>query len=132
MPSTSQVLSKANNTCTLFLAKLATKTKRPKSKPCYNLFMDNPTSKIIPILQKYGIKKAAYFGSYARGSNTKNSDLDILVDCPSEMDLLDLIGCEQEIEDILKIEIDLITYKGLSPIIEKQVLQEQKVFYAIQ
>ena len=35
---------------------------------------------IMPILKKNKIKKAGIFGSYARGEETKNSDIDILIE----------------------------------------------------
>jgi len=38
------------------------------------------TQKTIPVLKKYGVAKAAVFGSYARGEAKKNSDIDLLVD----------------------------------------------------
>ena len=34
--------------------------------------------KIIPILKRQGVTKAAFFGSVARGEANKNSDVDIL------------------------------------------------------
>lgn len=36
--------------------------------------------KIIPILRRYGVKKAAIFGSFVRGEAKKKSDIDILVE----------------------------------------------------
>lgn len=44
--------------------------------------------KIIPILKKNDVIKAGIFGSYARGEETKNSDLDILVKTKKSMSLL--------------------------------------------
>ena len=34
---------------------------------------------IVDVLKKHGVKKAGIFGSYARGEQKKNSDVDILV-----------------------------------------------------
>jgi len=36
--------------------------------------------KSVPILKRHGIRKAAIFGSYVRGEETKDSDIDILVE----------------------------------------------------
>ena len=38
--------------------------------------------KALPILKKYGVAKAGIFGSYVRGENKKNSDIDILIQPP--------------------------------------------------
>ena len=43
--------------------------------------------KITPILQRYGIKKAAIFGSFAKGEAKTSSDVDILVEIKSDMSL---------------------------------------------
>ena len=43
--------------------------------------------KITPILQQYGITKAAIFGSLAKGEVKPDSDVDILVEIKSDMSL---------------------------------------------
>jgi uncharacterized protein len=67
--------------------------------------------------------KVGIFGSYARGENSPNSDLDILVylDYSKKISLLDLIGVEQEISDALGIKVDLVTEKSLHPLVRPYV-----------
>jgi hypothetical protein len=48
------------------------------------------------------------FGSFARGENDRNSDLDILIDVEQPVDLLEIIGLEQELTEKLGIKVDLI------------------------
>lgn len=55
-------------------------------------------SKISPILKKNGVKKAAIFGSYARGEEKKKSDVDIWIELDDEKSLFDLIGLQLELE----------------------------------
>src|SRR4051812_42209962 len=43
--------------------------------------------KVYPILKKAFVKKAVIFGSYARGDNTNESDIDMLVDLPTKATL---------------------------------------------
>ena len=59
--------------------------------------------KILSILKKYGIKKAALFGSFARGEQKPDSDIDILVKFKDRENktLLDLVGLEMELVDVL-------------------------------
>ena len=59
--------------------------------------------KIRKVLKKYEIVKAGIFGSYARGEQKKNSDIDILIEFNGS--LLKLVGLEREIEENLKINI---------------------------
>jgi hypothetical protein len=83
--------------------------------------------KITPILQRYGIKKAAIFGSLAKGEAKTSSDIDILVEIKSDMSLLDFIGIKIELEEALKIKVDLVEYETIKPIIKERILAEQVV-----
>jgi hypothetical protein len=83
--------------------------------------------KITPILQRYGIKKAAIFGSLAKGEAKTSSDIDILVEIKSDMSLLDYIGIKLELEEALKMRVDLVEYDTIKPIIKERILAEQVV-----
>ena len=77
--------------------------------------IDAKTKKIIvEILKKHGVKRAAVFGSFARGEQKKRSDIDILVKTPSNMSLLGFIGMENELKDALKRKIDLAGSRAVS------------------
>jgi predicted nucleotidyltransferase len=83
--------------------------------------------RIIPILERYGIKKAAIFGSLAKGEAKTSSDVDILVEIKSDMSLIDFIGIKLELEEALKMRIDLVEYDTIKPIIKERILAEQVV-----
>lgn len=61
------------------------------------------------------------FGSYARGQNNQDSDLDLLVDFEEPLNLLELIGLEQQLTEKLNIKVDLITKRSLSPYLKNHV-----------
>jgi len=69
------------------------------------------------------ISKAYLFGSYARNEQTQESDVDILVDFEKQANLFDLIGLQQNLSELLKLKVDLLSSKGVSkfmlPYIEK-------------
>lgn len=69
----------------------------------------------------------AVFGSYARGEQDLESDLDLLIDFNSQVNLLDIIGLEQELSEILGIKVDLITLNSvndrLRPYIQKDLIR---------
>jgi predicted nucleotidyltransferase len=81
--------------------------------------MDNLNS-IIEILQKhkselvdkYGLSQLAIFGSYARRQERENSDVDILVEFNRPIGL-EFIDLAEELEQILKIKVDLVSKKGI-------------------
>ena len=83
--------------------------------------------KIISILKDYNVKRAAIFGSFARGDTKKNSDIDILVEFKGEKSLLDLVGLKLELEESLKKKVDVVTYGSLNPLLKDIILKEQQV-----
>ena len=70
---------------------------------------------ILDIVSDYNPKMIGIFGSHARGENDQDSDLDILIDFDQTLDLLEIIGLEQELSEKLGIKVDLITVRSLNP-----------------
>jgi len=83
------------------------------------------TDKIIPILKRYGVSKAALFGSSVKGEMTEVSDIDVLVEIEKDISLLDFVGLKLELEEILGRKVDLVEYCTLKPILRERVLREQ-------
>ena len=81
-------------------------------------------SKIIRILKKNNVKKAGIFGSYVRGEQKKNSDIDILIEPPQGIGL-GFVGIILELEKKLGKKVHLVTYKFISPYIKKDILKEE-------
>ncbi len=75
------------------------------------------------------VRKVAVFGSYARNSQTSNSDLDILLTMEKPVGLMALSGYINDLEDLLHIHVDLGTEKGLSPHVRPFVEKDLKVVY---
>ncbi len=82
--------------------------------------------KIIPVLRRYGVKKASVFGSFVRGEEKEDSDIDILVEFEREKSLLDLAGLKIDLEEALGRKVDVLTYNSLHPLLKDRILQEQK------
>ena len=85
--------------------------------------------KILPILKKNDVVRASFFGSFARGEDKKGSDLDILVELTKDKSLLDLIHLKNEIEDLLNQKVDLLTYGGVNPRLEKYIYKDEIKIY---
>lgn len=82
--------------------------------------------RIVSILKKNGVKKAALFGSFARGEATKASDVDLLIEFRSKKkDLFDHIQLIHELEAALRRKVDVLTYKYIHPALRKSILSEQ-------
>jgi predicted nucleotidyltransferase len=82
-------------------------------------------NKIVPILKQANIKKAALFGSYARGDNTEKSDIDILIAFPENATLLDLVRLQRHLEENLSKKVDIVSYNAISPLIKDSILRYQ-------
>jgi len=82
---------------------------------------------ILDTVSAYSPLKVGIFGSYARGENDERSDLDILIEFDPALDLLTIIGLEQELSEKLGIKVDLITARSINPklksYIEKDFIQ---------
>jgi len=81
--------------------------------------------RVIPVLKRHDVIHAALFGSFARGEPGEESDLDILVEFGSEKSLLDLVALQLELEEALRREVDVLTYRAIHPRIKERVLKEQ-------
>jgi predicted nucleotidyltransferase len=85
--------------------------------------------KIYPILKRYQIIKASVFGSLARGQDSGNSDIDLLVEFTGNKSLMDLAGLKIDLEERLKKTVDVLTYKSLHPLLKYKILSEHKLIY---
>lgn len=81
--------------------------------------------KVMPIFKLYGVKRAALFGSAARGAAKKTSDIDILVDIKKDISLLEFIKIKMALEEKLKKKVDLVEYDAIKPAIKDKILREQ-------
>ena len=83
------------------------------------------TLKIVKTLKENGIKRASVFGSYARGEQKKESDIDIIIEPKKGMGLFNFVGVKMDLENKLKKKVDLITYKSINPYLKAYIKREQ-------
>lgn len=86
--------------------------------------LKNLKRQITPTLRKYSVGQSFIFGSTARGTATKNSDIDILVNLPRNASLLTLISLQQELADHLGRAVDITTPAALSPRLKKSIQRD--------
>jgi len=76
------------------------------------------------------VKKAYLFGSYARNEADKNSDLDILVELDHSHPIgMKFFGYQVELEDLLKLKVDLVSAEGLSKYVKSFVDKDKVLIY---
>jgi predicted nucleotidyltransferase len=75
------------------------------------------------------VRRAYLFGSFARGENKPESDLDILVELEPGIGLFKFISMQNQLEITLKKQIDLVSANGLSPKIKPYIDSEKILVY---
>ena len=71
---------------------------------------------LLPELrERYTVRSLSIFGSYARGEQTSESDLDLLVEFDRVPDLYAFGSLVLDIEEALGVQIDLFTRSTLKP-----------------
>ena len=66
-------------------------------------------NKAIPIAEKYGIQRLGLFGSYARGEQNEQSDLDFLIRKGKMCGLVQYMGFVLDLEDAFGCHVDVVT-----------------------
>lgn len=85
--------------------------------------------KIIQFLSKEGAKKISIFGSFARGEENPESDIDIIVQFSQPKGLLEIVGLEQELSELIGRKVELLTEKSISPYILEKIKSEEVIIF---
>ncbi|MEK6581824.1 MAG: nucleotidyltransferase family protein [Nitrospirota bacterium] len=115
------------------------KQRTPKKKAVAESLASYPAKKTKPgiesiktilaghsneLREKYKIKEIGIFGSYIRGEQKRRSDIDILVEFDEPVSLLDLVGAEIYLSELLNIKVDLVPKRDLRPELKDRILKE--------
>ena len=80
----------------------------------------------VELSKRFNIEKIALFGSYARGDETKNSDIDILIELKSNTK--NVYSIKKELKEFLtnafKKDVDIARIKYLQPYYKKEILKD--------
>ncbi len=79
-----------------------------------------------PVLETYGVKAIAVFGSVARGEANADSDVDVLVEYHEESipGLFGFVNLRRHLEDVLERRVDLATPKALHPSLRDAIVKD--------
>jgi predicted nucleotidyltransferase len=91
-----------------------------------------PKDKLKDFCRRHHIKSLSVFGSFLRGENKPDSDIDILVEFDSDQipGLIRLAGMEIELSELIGRKADLRTAQDLSPYFRQEVIATAEVQYA--
>ncbi len=93
------------------------------------LTIEKIRQQLLPIFKKYDIKQAILFGSYAKGEERENSDVDILVE--SNLRGLAFYGLLEDIVNALGKSVDLLDKRQIitASKIEQEITATGVVIY---
>ncbi|MDO8649210.1 MAG: nucleotidyltransferase family protein [Candidatus Peregrinibacteria bacterium] len=100
-------------------AKRKTKAKSPPT-------LAQLRSKVLRITKEHGVSNVRIFGSFARGEQHQRSDVDLLVDLPEHMSLLDLAGLKVDLEAALRRKVDVVPARSIKRALRKYILADAR------
>ena len=74
--------------------------------------------------EQFGVSQLGLFGSFVRGEQNPESDLDILVDFDEPVGLFKFMDLNDQLEELTGMKVDLVTRGALKPYIGKRILSE--------
>ncbi|MDK2824955.1 MAG: uncharacterized protein PWQ44_131 [Methanolobus sp.] len=84
---------------------------------------------LMELCRQHDIVSLGLFGSFSRGEQQEDSDIDLLVTFSKGKSLIDHIKIENEFETLLGKKVDLVTERSLSPYISPVVRDELRRIY---
>jgi uncharacterized protein len=74
--------------------------------------------------KRFKVKNIGVFGSYVRGEQKQQSDIDVLVEFEEPVGLFEFMDLEFYLTDLFGVKVDLVSKKALKPRIGKRILEE--------
>ncbi|HZQ10625.1 MAG TPA: nucleotidyltransferase family protein [Anaerolineae bacterium] len=94
---------------------------------------DELREKIVPVLLPYGVKRIALFGSVARGEETPESDLDLLVEFEEPrvrgLGLLQWVHLENQLSQRIARRVEMVSTKALKPRLRPYIEPDLVILY---
>ena len=109
--------------------------KRNRKTEAILMTHGNPSSSITPLLlvlrdmmpklkEQYKVASLSLFGSWVRDEQTRESDLDVLVEFTEPPGLISFLTLEEELSTRLGLKVDLVMKGALKPVIGNRILRE--------
>lgn len=76
------------------------------------------------LAERYGVSVVGVFGSYVRGKEKRGSDLDLLAEILRPISLLELVGAEIYLSEVLGVKVDLVPKRSLREELRDAILKE--------
>lgn len=91
---------------------------RPRARLSKNI------AQVRETLARYRATSPRVFGSVARGTDTTDSDIDLLIEPPAGFTLFDLAALGEELKSLLSVNVDIITYTQIPEGSREKIIKE--------
>lgn len=81
------------------------------------------------LCRQNAVRKLSVFGSFARGEERPDSDIDLIVEFSEPKGLFGLIELENQLSDLLGRKVDLLTEQSVSPYIRNFIRRDLRVLF---
>ena len=79
---------------------------------------------VLQVARKHGVTSIRIFGSVARGDDSPESDIDLLITIGPVVSSWFPAGLILDLEALLGRDVEIVTEPGLNPLLREQVLSE--------
>lgn len=96
-----------------------------------NTALDDIAAKVSQVLSHYDVSSAYLFGSFARGEQTENSDVDLRFVCGPSITYGTLLEISEQLEGELGSKIEIVTNppEFMRPRFRERVLRDEVLLY---
>jgi len=94
--------------------------------PALSQLLPRLRTSLPDLADRYQVTSLGVFGSYVRGKEQPDSDLDLLVEFLEPPSLFEFIRLEDELSALLGVRVDLVMKSALKPGIGRYILAEVK------
>ena len=94
------------------------------------LTIDQIKAIVVPIAKRYGAKRLSLFGSYARGEETPQSDVDLFLDGGGIRSLIQYYSFVNELEDAFGRHVDVVMDGSSDKDLLRAIAQDEVTLYA--
>lgn len=85
--------------------------------------------KITPVLREYGVQYAGIFGSFARGEDTPESDVDLLVSMGRRVGVYTFMELQHKLAQALGRDVDLVSKNAINKHLEPYIMRDLTTVY---
>ena len=87
------------------------------------------SDEVKDLLESNDVARLGLFGSYARGEQRDDSDIDLLVSFNKSKGLIAFVQLERKLSDALGRKVDLVTENSVSPHLKDSILSDSITIY---